>query len=380
VDAFAEGLLRRAGIWDIGRKVLEGRRISEEEALRLFRCPDIHAVGWLGEQACRRKRGLIATYVINRYLNYSNVCILSCRFCAFYRREGEAGAFTFSIQELVRQARESYERGAGEIHCVGGLHPKLPFEYYLELVSEIKRACPGIHVKAFTAVEIRHLARRIARLPLRETLLRLKEAGLDALTGGGAEIFDPEIRDSICRGKESAEEWLEVHRIWHELGQPSTATMLYGHIEGFHHRVDHLKRVRELQDQTGGFTAFVPLPYQPDGTDRLPVRRRTSGLDQLRTIAVCRVYLDNFEHITAYWLSMGLGLAQVALGFGADDLHGTLEEERIYHMAGANTPQGVTVAQLERAIREAGRIPARRDTFYRIQAHSEAFGSSVRTG
>ncbi|CAF0693621.1 aminofutalosine synthase MqnE [Candidatus Methylacidithermus pantelleriae] len=358
--------LKGAGLEDIGEKVCEGKRISEEDALRLFDCPDLHAVGRLADYACHRKQGAVATYIVNRYLNYSNICILSCRFCAFYRREGEEGAFTFSIEKLVEEAEHSYRQGIREIHCVGGLHPKLPFDYYLALVREIKKACPGIQLKAFTAIEIRHLACRIARLPIEQTLQQLKDAGLDALTGGGAEIFHPEIRNQICRGKETAEEWLEVHRIWHKLGQRSTATMLYGHIEQVSHRVDHLRRLRELQDETGGFTAFVPLPYQPDGSGRLPVVRKTSLLDQLRTIAVSRLYLDNFDHITAYWLSMGLAGAQVALAFGADDLHGTLQEERIYHMAGATTPQGTTARKLERLIREAGRIPVQRDTFYRV--------------
>jgi aminodeoxyfutalosine synthase len=248
---------------------------------------------------------------------------------------------------------------------VGGLHPKLPFSFYTDMVSELKKACPNLWVKAFTAIEIRHLAERIAKKSIRETLEILKAAGLSSLTGGGAEIFDPGVRDQICRGKESAEEWLEVHRLWHQLGQRSTCTMLYGHVETHAHRVDHLRRLRELQDETHGFTGFVPFAFEPEN-NHLSHLPRASGFEDLRNLAISRLYLDNFDHITAYWISMGLPLAQVSLSYGVDDLHGTIFQERIFHMAGAATPQEQTVRALEKAIREAGRTPAQRNTYYEV--------------
>jgi aminodeoxyfutalosine synthase len=247
------------------------------------------------------------------------------------------------------------------------LHPKLPFDYYIELVRSLKAACPKIKVKAFTAIEIRHIAKRIAKKPIRETLEILREAGLDALTGGGAEIFDAEVRDKICRGKETADEWIEVHRIWHQLGMRSTSTMLYGHIETFAQRIDHLRRLRELQDETHGFTAFVPFAFEPEN-NALSYLHRASAFDDLRTLAISRIYLDNFDNITAYWVSMGLQTAQIALSYGVNDLHGTIFQEKIFHMAGSKSPQEQTVAALEKVIREAGRTPRQRDTFYEVIA------------
>jgi len=231
-------------------------------------------------------------------------------------------------------------------------------------LTRIRALDPDLHIKAFTAIEARHLAERIFRIPIQETLERLRAVGLNSLTGGGAEIFDPAIRDQICRGKETAEEWKEVHRIWHRMGQRSTSTMLFGHVETIEHRVDHLRQLRELQDETGGFTGFVPFAFVPD-TTVLSHIRPASALDQLRTLAVSRIYLDNFDHITGYWVAMTLPLAQIALNYGVDDLHGTLMEEKIFHMAGSKTPQSQTVASLEKTIREAGRDPVQRDSYYR---------------
>jgi len=355
------------GLGAVAEKVYAGERIDERDALALYECPDLNAVGLLANHVRERKNGNTTTYILNRYLNYSNVCILSCQFCAFYRRKGQDGAFEYTVEELVEKAKAAQAEGLTEIHSVGGLHPKLPFSYYLEMIRGIKAACPDLKVKAFTAVEIRHLAERIAKKPIRETLELLIEAGLDSLTGGGAEIFDPVIRDQICRGKESAEEWLEVHRIWHQLGQRSTCTMLYGHIEKAEHRVDHLRRLRELQDETGGFTALILYAYEPENNQLTgKTGPRVGGREDLRNIAVARTYLDNFDHLTAYWISLTLPIAQIAQSFGADDLHGTIQEELIFHMAGSKTPQEQTVKRLEKAIREAGRVPAQRDTFYRI--------------
>jgi len=239
------------------------------------------------------------------------------------------------------------------------------------MIKALKATCPDLTVKAFTAIEIRHLAERIAKKPIRETLEILREAGLNSLTGGGAEIFDPEVRDKICRGKESAEEWLEVHRTWHQMGERSTCTMLYGHVETIAQRIDHLRRLRELQDETHGFTAIVPFAYEPENNKLTHLGLgRASAFEDLRNLAIARLFLDNFDHVTAYWVSLGLSTAQIALSFGVDDLHGTIHQEKIFHMAGSKTPQGQTVERLERAIREAGRIPMQRDTFYkRINEH-----------
>ena len=345
-------------------KIERGERLSFDDGLNLFTC-DPAALGRLANLVCERKNGNVATYVFNVYLNYSNVCYLSCQFCSFARKPGQEGAFTHGIDELVRQASEAYALGAREVHMVGGLHPKLPFGYYTDLLRAVKRACPEIWIKAFTAIEIRHLAEHVARLPIGETLAALREAGLDALTGGGAEIFAAEVRDRICRGKETAEEWLEVHRLWHRMGMRSTCTMLYGHVETPAHRIDHLERLRALQDETGGFTSIVPYAFEPMNNE-LSHLRRVSPDEELRMLALTRLYLDNFDHVTGYWISLTLPVAQRALRYGVDDLHGTIFRERIFHMAGASTPEEQSVATLEAAIRAAGREPRRRNTVYEL--------------
>ncbi|KIE58040.1 radical SAM protein [Methylacidiphilum kamchatkense Kam1] len=355
----------RLGLTDLLEKVNEGQRLNFKDALRLYQCEDLNFLGAVADRVARKKNGERVSYILNRYLNYSNICILSCQFCAFYRRENQPGSFTESIEQLVNEAEEAAVKGATEVHCVGGLHPKLPYSYYLELVRAIKQRVPQMMMKAFTAVEIRHLAKRIAKKPIVEVLHDLASAGLDALTGGGAEIFDAEVRRQICLGKESAEEWMEVHRLWHNLGKKSTATMLFGHVETFPQRIDHLFRLRDLQEETGGFCAFIPFAFEPANT-KLSHIRKTSGVDFLKTIALSRLCLDNFDHITAYWISSGMAIGELALNFGADDLHGTIEKEKIFHMAGANTPPGQTVDALKKAIENAGKIPVRRDTYYRI--------------
>ncbi len=344
-------------------KVLRDVRITDGEALWLYHNATLPQLGELAMIVRRRKNGDRASYVVNRYLNYSNVCILSCQFCAFARRQRDPDAFQYSVEEMVAAARKSIDDGITEIHMVGGLHPKLPFDFYTGMVRALKEVDPRLSVKAFTAIEIRHLAERINKKGIRETLEELREAGLNALTGGGAEIFDPGVRDAICRGKETAEEWLEVHRIWHEMGEKSTATMLYGHVETPAQRIGHMGRLRELQDKTGGFTGFVPYAFEPEN-NKLSHLRRVTALEELRMLALSRIYLDNFNHLTAYWISMGLPLAQIGLSYGVDDLHGTIAEEKIFHMAGAKTPLAMTAAVLERAIRETGLVPVQRDTFY----------------
>lgn len=348
----------------IAEKVEGRQRITEADALQLFRSKDLNALGVMASAVREQKNGNVATYILNRYINYSNICILSCQFCAFAAKKRDAHAFERSIDDIVAAVEESLASGITEVHMVGGLHPTLDRNWYLTLLRRLRALDPNITIKAFTAIEVRHLAQRIFKLPIRDTLAILREAGLGALTGGGAEIFDPQVRDELCRGKESAEEWLEVHRIWHNMGGRSTCTMLYGHIETLEQRVDHLRQLRELQDETGGFTGFVPFAFEPNTTILAHVKP-ASAVEQLRSLATSRIYLDNFDHVTAYWVSMGLPLAQVSLNYGVDDLHGTIMEEKIFHMAGAKTPQEQTVETLEHVIREAGREPVQRDSYYR---------------
>jgi aminodeoxyfutalosine synthase len=357
----------------IAEKIEFRQRISEAEALALYASPDLNALGIIASAVREQKNGNYATYILNRYINYSNICVLSCQFCAFAAKKRDAHAFERGIDEIIDAVRSALEVGITEVHMVGGLHPTLKKDWYLRLLRGVRALDPNLHIKAFTAIEVRHLANRIFRVPIRDTLQLLQEAGLGSLTGGGAEIFDAAVRDEICRGKESAEEWLDVHRIWHSLGGRSTCTMLYGHVETIPQRIDHLRQLRQLQDETGGFTGFVPFAFEPQTTVLAHIRP-ASAMEQLRNLAVSRIYLDNIDHLTAYWVSMGLPLAQVSLSFGVDDLHGTIMEEKIFHMAGATTPQELTVAALEHAIREAGRVPMQRDSFY---AHIPAGGRNA---
>ena len=383
--------VQRSELRDLYDKVAAGERISEADALRLFESKDLNTVGAIADLARQKKVGNRASYIVNRYVNYSNYCILSCQFCSFARKKRDADGFELTTEQIVGKAREALKLGITELHIVGGLHPSLPFSYYTDMLKALRALDSGsrqgneadnsqattnppphvggyeetlsrLHLKCFTAIEILHLA-WLAKKPVEQTLTELKAAGLDSLTGGGAEIFRPEVRSAIAKGKESAEEYLEVHRVWHKLGGRSTCTMLYGHVESLADRVYHLRQLRALQDETHGYVGFVPLPYQPENND-IPVQNPPTGFDALRTIAVSRIYLDNFDHITAYWVGMGMKLAQVALSYGADDLHGTIIEEHIFHMAGATSPQLQTEAEMIKAIREAGRTPVQRNTFY----------------
>jgi len=350
----------------IAEKVEAGQRISDADAVALYCSNDLNALGMIANILRERKNGNYATYIHNRYINYSNVCILSCQFCAFAAKKRDAHAFEYAIDEIVSAVREALPLGITEVHMVGGLHPTLKKEWYLDLLRRLRALDPDLHVKAFTAIEVRHFAERIFRMPIRDTLETLREAGLNSITGGGAEIFDPVVRDQVCRGKETAAEWLDVHRIWHQMGGRSTCTMLYGHIETLAQRVDHLCQLRQLQDETGGFTGFIPFAFEPRQSHGVLANiKRASAFEQLRNLAVSRIYLDNIDHLTAYWVSLGLPLAQVSLSYGVDDLHGTILEEKIFHMAGATTPQQQSVAALEHAIREAGRVPVQRDSYYR---------------
>ena len=358
-----EKIIEQAGLRSVAEKIFSGQRLSEIDAKQLYDCNDLQALGYLANFVREKKNGNIATYLKNRYINYSNICILSCQFCSFARKKKEPGAFEYSLEEMANLALEAVKEGATELHIVGGLHPNLPWNYYLEMLQALKKVSANLHLKIFTAIEVRHLADRIAKKSLRETLEILRENGLGSLTGGGAEIFDPKVRDQICRGKETAEEWLEVHRIWHQMGEHSTCTMLYGHVETWEQRIDHLNLLRQLQDQTGGFTGFIPLPFQPEGNE-LSHLARPSGYEDLKTMAISRLYLDNIPHLTAYWIGLGVSLAQVALSYGADDLHGTIMEEKIFHMAGASSPQALTEAKLQQLIKETGREPRQRDSYY----------------
>ncbi|MEP7078266.1 MAG: aminofutalosine synthase MqnE [Chthoniobacterales bacterium] len=357
----------------VAAKVQSAQRITEADALQLYRSNELNALGILASAVRARKNGNAATYILNRYINYSNICVLSCQFCAFAAKKRDAHAFESSIDEILAAVEEALALGITEVHMVGGLHPTLTKEWYLDLLGRLRALDSNLHIKAFTAIEIRHLAKRIFKRSIPDTLSLLREAGLGSLTGGGAEIFDPVVRDELCRGKESAAEWLEVHRLWHGMGGRSTCTMLYGHIETLEQRVDHLRQLRQLQDETHGFTGFVPFTFEPQTTILSHVKA-ASAFEQLRNLAVSRIYLDNFDHLTAYWVSMGLPLAQVSLSYGVDDLHGTIMEEKIFHMAGAKTPQEQTVRALQEVIREAGRDPIQRDSYYR---HLTAAGRPV---
>jgi len=369
-------LIQRSELKDIFAKVEAGQRIDEVDCLRLFQSHDLATIGMLANLVRERKNGNRAYYILNRHINYSNLCILDCDFCAFYRRRRDAGAYEYNLTEMLEKARAALKLGITELHIVGGLHPSFKWEYYVEMLRELKALDPQLHLKAFTAIEIKHLA-WVGKRSIPATLAALRAAGLGSLTGGGAEIFDPGVRKVICHAKESADEWLEVHRTWHQMGGRSTCTILIGHVETLAQRVDHLRQLRALQDETGGFTAFVTLAFHPENT-KLAHLPGPSGYDLLKTLAIARIYLDNVDHIKAYWVLMGMKLAQVALSYGVDDLDGTIIEEKIYHMAGAQTPQQMAQAELVRAIREAGREPVQRDSLYRpvkSQLEGEAFAA-----
>ncbi len=346
----------------VAQKVLSGQRLTAEDGLLLFESHDLLAVGWLANHVREQRHGNVCYFNVNRHINPTNVCVAHCKLCAFGRSPDAPGAYTFALEEMYQRAAEGVAEGATEFHIVGGLHPDLPFDYFLEMVRGLKQRFPQVHLKAFTMVEV-HYFSRLAKISIRETLLKMKEAGVDSLPGGGAEIFHPRVRRLICDHKVSGRMWLSIARTAHELGLRSNATMLYGHVETLEERVDHLLHLRELQDQTHGFGAFIPLEFHPANTALAHLPRPT-GFDALKTIAVSRLLLDNFDHIKAYWVMLTPRIAQIALGFGADDLDGTVVEEKIYHDAGATTPEHLTRPELERLIRAAGRVPVERDTLY----------------
>jgi aminodeoxyfutalosine synthase len=361
-----------AALRPIAGKVLAGERLSFDEGITLYQTPDLLAVGYLAHHVRVKMHGMRTYFNVNRHINPTNVCVASCKLCAFGRKPGAPGAYTMALEEALRVAGENWSEAVTEFHIVGGLHPDLPFDYYLDLLRGLKQRFPRVHLKGFTAVEIGYFA-HITRLPHREILVRMKEAGLDSLPGGGAELFAPAVRRQICDHKIGAHMWLRVHRLAHELGMHSNATMLYGHIESAADRTDHLLQLRQLQDETHGFQTFIPLAFHPAHTElgKQAALDETSGIMDLKNVAVARLLLDNFPHIKAYWVMMTERVAQVALRFGADDLDGTVVEEKIYHDAGATTPQALTRQQLIRLIREAGCEPFERDTLYRPVTRTE---------
>jgi aminodeoxyfutalosine synthase len=356
-------------LWPVAEKVRAGERLNFDDGLALYRSGDILAVGWLANSVRERMHGDIAYFNVNRHINPTNVCVASCRLCAFGRKKGEAGTYTMALEEAWRTAAEGITDAVTEFHIVGGLHPDLPFEYFLDLVRGLKERFPKVHVKAFTMVEVSFLAKR-AKLTIAETLLKMKDAGVDSMPGGGAEIFADRIRHIICDHKIDGGEWLETAKLAHRMGFKSNATMLYGHVESDDDRVDHLLRLRAVQDETAGFQTFIPLSFHPDHTALAHIPKSTGMLD-IRQIAVGRLLLDNFPHIKSYWQMVTPKLAQISLRFGADDIDGTVIEEKIYHDAGATTPQGMRRADLIRLITEAGRVPFERDTMYRAVTRSE---------
>ena len=346
----------------IAEKVMNGQRLHIDDGMVLYASSDILAVGWLANHVRERLHGDVTYFNVNRHINPTNVCVASCRLCAFGRKKGDPKGYTMALEEAWESAASGYSEAVTEFHIVGGLHPDLPFEYFLDLVRGLKERFPRVHVKAFTMVEVAFFARR-AKLTIEETLRRMKEAGVDSMPGGGAEIFAERVRAVICDHKIDGNEWLDTARLAHQMGFKSNATMLYGHIETDEDRVDHLLRLRVVQDETGGFQTFIPLAFHPENTalDHLPA---TTGMLDLRQVAVSRLMLDNFAHIKAYWQMLTPKIAQIALRFGADDLDGTVIEEKIYHMAGAQTPDGLSVDELCRQIRAIGREPVERTTTY----------------
>ncbi|MDW8066517.1 MAG: aminofutalosine synthase MqnE [Aquificaceae bacterium] len=345
----------------IAEKVFEGKRLSFQDAVKLFYTADLTLVGSLAEYLNRQKNGMFAYFVVNRQINPTNVCIYQCNFCSFGVTKSDPRAYEMTLEEILKKVEETHKMGGREVHIVGGIPPHWKYENYVGLVREIKNSFPDMVVKAWTAIEIHHMS-KISGKSYEKVLLELKEAGLDAIPGGGAEIFSERVRKLIAPYKANAEEYLEVHRTAHKLGIPTNATMLYGHLETYEERVEHMERLRELQDETGGFQVFIPLAYWPEG-NRLG-GKRTSSVDDLKTVAISRLFLDNFDHIKAYWITLGEKVAQVALNMGADDLDGTIQEEKIVHAAGTKSAVGHTKERLIKLIRDAGKIPVERDTFY----------------
>jgi len=363
--------LNQTGLGDIVDKLDAGERLSFDDGVRLFECSDLLALGWLANREREKRHAGRTYYNFNIRLEATNVCVASCLFCSFARlRPGDAGSYTMSLEQAWDKLRERAHQPLTEIHVVNGLHPDLPFDYYLEMLRGFKRIRPGIHLKCFTAVEIAFFA-DLYKMSDEEVLRQLQAAGLDSLPGGGAEIFAERVRRKICHDKCGADRYLAIHKLAHGLGMRTNVTMLYGHIETKEERVDHMMRARDLQDESGGLQAFIPLAFHPDNNQmrKLPA---PSATDTLRVHAVSRLMLDNIPHVKAFWIATGVEVAQVSLWFGVDDLDGTVQEEKIYHMAGARTPEAMTTSAIRRLIRAAGRDPVERDTLYNVVTGPEA--------
>jgi aminodeoxyfutalosine synthase len=367
LSPLAHRALERDGLGDVRDKVMSGERLGASDALRLYQARDLAAVGALANQVREARHGDLTFYNRNVHLNPTNVCVASCKFCSFARPDDRHASqgYTMTLDQAVQHVLSKRALGITEVHVVSGLHPDLPWDYYVETVRRIRQAWPELHVKAYTAVELHFFAEKFGKTH-EQVLRELVEAGLTTIPGGGAEIFAARVRRKICDDKATAEQWLDVHRTAHRLGLRSNATMLYGHIETLEERVDHMERLRSLQDETAGFQVFIPLAFHPEHNMIGRAFPRPTGYDGLRTYAVARLFLDNFDHLKAYWVSLGERLAQASLSFGVDDVDGTVLEERIYHMAGATTPQALSESQLHRMIRFAGRVPAERDSLYHV--------------
>jgi aminodeoxyfutalosine synthase len=363
--------IRQLGLAAIQQKLDAGERLTFEDGLKLFDCPDTLALGWLANREREKRHGARTYYNFNIRLEATNVCVASCLFCSFARlKPGDDGSYTMSLEEAWDKLRQRSHQPLTEVHVVNGLHPELPFDYYLELLRGFKRIRPGIHLKCFTAVEIAFFADLYGKTD-EQVLRELQEAGLDSLPGGGAEIFAERVRRKICHDKCGADRYLEIHRLAHGLGLRSNITMLYGHIETPAERVDHMLRTRALQDDTGGLQAFIPLAFHPDNNQMRKLPAPTAS-ETLRVHAVARLMLDNIPHVKAFWIATGVEVAQMALWFGVDDLDGTVQEEKIYHMAGARTPELMTTSAIRRLIRAAGREPVERDTLYNVVTGPDA--------
>ncbi len=357
-----ETAIKDAGLWEIYRKVQEDIPLNREDGLRLYTSKDIPLIGFLANMVRERLNGNQAYYVYNQHINYSNVCMNLCKFCAFGKEKGHPQAYEMDINEVVEKIRERKDEPVKEVHIVGGIHPDLPYEYYVEMLRAIKKERPEIHIQAFTCVEIAHIAAKGGKT-VADTLKDLRDAGLGSIPGGGAEVFSHRIRERLCPEKLSGREWLEVAKTAHRIGIKTNATMLYGHIESPEEKVEHLLALRDAQEETGGFMCFIPLAFHPKNT-ALDDLAPTGGIEDLRNIAVARLILYNFPHIKAYWVMLGPKVAQIALSFGADDLDGTVMEEKITHMAGGETAQAISRSEIEHLIRQAGREPVERDTLY----------------
>lgn len=357
---------QRAGLSALWEKVRAGERLHADDGLALYQSRAVPTIGAMAEFVALQRHGRRVFFNVNQHINYTNICNKLCRFCAFQRLPGQEGAYAMTPDEAAEKIRERLHEPITEVHMVGGVHPKLPYSYYLELLQAVKAARPTIHIKAFTMVEI-HQLQKLARKPLDAVFEDLRHAGLGSLPGGGAEIFAQRVHDEIFKLKIDGHRWLEIARAAHHAGLFTNATMLYGHIETLAERVDHLERLRALQDETNGFQAFIALSFHPRNTamDYIP---EPTGVEDLQNVAIARLFLDNFPHIKSYWIMLGLPIAQLALNYGANDFDGTVSEERIYHDAGAETPQALTLAQLDRFIRDADRIPVERDTTYHLIA------------